>query len=137
MGDHRLDLAELEQYVIGGEDLLDQALNLGPLADKRVLQLGCDTAQSLVAMARQGARVIAIDDSPDLVERARRVCDREEVRLELKRADLADLAFQRVDGGAGIDTLVLRSGTSITIFDLDGVLNTINDVDNFSTINGA
>ncbi len=70
---------------------------LGPLADKRVLQLGCATAQSLVAMARQGARVIAIDDSPDLLERARRVCEREEVRLELKRADLADLAFQRAD----------------------------------------
>lgn len=70
---------------------------LGPIEGKRVLELGCGGGPNAVAMAKQGARVTAVDDSAEQVGHARRLAEREEVKLELKQADLADLAFIRAD----------------------------------------
>ncbi len=50
-----------------------------------------------VAMARQGAKVIAVDSSAEQIGHARRLCEREEVSVELHQGDLADLAFVRAD----------------------------------------
>jgi 2-polyprenyl-3-methyl-5-hydroxy-6-metoxy-1,4-benzoquinol methylase len=70
---------------------------LGPIEGKRVLELGCGGGTMTVAMAKQGARVIAVDDSLQQVAHARRLADREEVKVELHQGDLADLAFVRAD----------------------------------------
>ncbi len=70
---------------------------LGRLEGKRVLELGCGGGPISVAMARQGAKVIAIDGSADQIGHARRLCEREEVSVELHQGDLADLAFVRAD----------------------------------------
>jgi SAM-dependent methyltransferase len=70
---------------------------LGPLEGKRVLELGCGGGAMTVAMAKQGARVIAVDESAQLLARARGLADREEVKVELHQGDLADLAFVRAD----------------------------------------
>jgi len=70
---------------------------LGDLKGKRVLELGCGTAQRCIAFARQGATAIGVDFSAELIGAAKRLCEREGVRVELRQSDLADLAFLRAD----------------------------------------
>lgn len=70
---------------------------LGRLDGKRVLELGCGGGPSSVALARQGAKVIAVESSPEQVQHARRLCEQEHVTVELHQGDLADLAFVRAD----------------------------------------
>jgi SAM-dependent methyltransferase len=70
---------------------------LGPMDAKRVLELGCGGGPAAVAMAKQGARVIAVDESAEQIGHARQLAEREEVKLELHQGDLADLAFVRAD----------------------------------------
>lgn len=70
---------------------------LGDLKGKRVLELGCGGAQCSIAFAKQGATAIGIDASAEQLAFAKRLCDREEVRVELRHGDLADLAFLRAD----------------------------------------
>lgn len=70
---------------------------LGKLEGRRVLELGCGGGPVSVAMARQGAKVIAVDHSAEQIGHARRLCEREGVTVELHHGDLADLAFVRAD----------------------------------------
>jgi SAM-dependent methyltransferase len=72
---------------------------LGNLAGKRVLELGCGGAQCSIAFAKQGATAIGVDSSKEQLAFAKRLCDREGVKVELHHGDLADLAFVR----GGID----------------------------------
>jgi SAM-dependent methyltransferase len=70
---------------------------LGDLKGKRVLELGCGGAQCSIAFAKQGATAIGIDISGEQLAFAKRLCEREEVRVELRQGDVADLAFLRAD----------------------------------------
>jgi ubiquinone/menaquinone biosynthesis C-methylase UbiE len=70
---------------------------LGDLKGKRVLELGCGGAQCSIAFAKQGATTIGVDFSAQQLAFARRLCEREDVRVELRQGDLADLAFLRAD----------------------------------------
>jgi SAM-dependent methyltransferase len=70
---------------------------LGNLSGKRVLELGCGGAQSSIAFAKQGAIAIGVDISSEQLAHARRLCERESVRVELHHGDLADLAFVRAE----------------------------------------
>jgi ubiquinone/menaquinone biosynthesis C-methylase UbiE len=70
---------------------------LGDLKGKRVLELGCGGAQCSIAFAKAGATAIGVDFSSEQLAFARRLCEREEVRVELRHGDLADLAFMRAD----------------------------------------
>lgn len=70
---------------------------LGDLKGKRVLELGCGGAQCSIAFARQGAIAIGVDHSAEQLAFARRLCEREEVKVELRHGDLADLAFLRAE----------------------------------------
>jgi SAM-dependent methyltransferase len=70
---------------------------LGDLKGKRVLELGCGSAQNSIAFAKQGAIAIGVDRSAEMLAHARRLADREEVRVELRHGDMADLAFMRAD----------------------------------------
>ena len=70
---------------------------LGDLKGKRVLELGCGGAQCSIAFAKQGATAIGIDFSAEMLAFAKRLCEREEVKVELRHGDLADLAFLRAD----------------------------------------
>src|SRR5207302_11291051 len=90
---------------------------LGNVENRRVLELGCGGGPNAVAMAKQGARVIAVDDSEEQVGHARRLVEREETKIELRHGDLADLAFVRADT---ID-VALSVYTLATIADLDRV----------------
>lgn len=70
---------------------------LGDVKGKRVLELGCGSAQCSIAFARQGATAIGIDFSVERLAVARRLVEREGVKVELRHGDLADLAFLRAD----------------------------------------
>ena len=70
---------------------------LGDLKGKKVLELGCGGAQCSIAFAKQGATAIGVDFSSAQLAHARRLCEHEEVRLELRQGDLADLAFLQAD----------------------------------------
>jgi SAM-dependent methyltransferase len=70
---------------------------LGDLKGKRVLELGCGAAQCSIAFAKQGATAIGVDSSASQLAHGRRLCEAEDVRVELRQGDLADLAFLRAD----------------------------------------
>jgi SAM-dependent methyltransferase len=69
----------------------------GDLRGRRVLELGCGGAQCSIAFAKQGAIAIGVDYSAEQLSFARRIADREGVKIELHQGDLADLAFVRAD----------------------------------------
>jgi SAM-dependent methyltransferase len=77
-----------------------------------------------VAMAKQGAHVIAVEESVLQVGHARRLADREEVKVELHQGDLADLAFVRADT---VDVAVSIYSLGATI-DLDRVFRQVHRV---------
>ncbi len=70
---------------------------LGDLKGKKVLELGCGGAQCSIAFAKQGAIAIGVDFSSAQLAFARQLCEQEDVRVELRQGDLADLAFLRAD----------------------------------------
>jgi 2-polyprenyl-3-methyl-5-hydroxy-6-metoxy-1,4-benzoquinol methylase len=70
---------------------------LGPLDGARILDVGCGAGSAAVALARAGARVIAVDPSTARLTRARAAAEQAEVRVEFHHSDLADLAFVRAD----------------------------------------
>ena len=70
---------------------------LGNLEGKRVLELGCGGAQCSIAFAKQGATAIGVDFSKEQLAFARRLCEREGVKVELRQGDVADLAFLKAD----------------------------------------
>jgi SAM-dependent methyltransferase len=78
-----------------GPDLPNEATFrlLGEVKGRRVLELGCGAAQASIACAKQGASVIAVDFSAGQLALARRLCEQEGVKVELRQGDLADLAF--------------------------------------------
>jgi ubiquinone/menaquinone biosynthesis C-methylase UbiE len=82
-----------------GPDLPDEsALHLlGEVKGRRVLELGCGGAQASIACAKQGASVIGVDFSAEQLAIARRLCEQESVKIELRHGDLADLAFLSSD----------------------------------------
>lgn len=70
---------------------------LGNLKGKRVLELGCGAAQCSIAFAKAGATAIGVDFSAEQLAHARRLCEQEEVKVDLRLGDMADLAFLRAD----------------------------------------
>ena len=62
-----------------------------------MLDLGCGAGAASVALARRGARVIAVEASTARLAQARPAADLAEVKIEFHHSDLADLAFVRAD----------------------------------------
>jgi SAM-dependent methyltransferase len=86
------------ELLYGPDGPSEQDLRLvGDVAGKRVLQLGCGDPAGAVALAQQGAVVIAVDSSSARLARARSRAEAAEVRVEFREGDLADLAFLRAD----------------------------------------
>ncbi len=66
----------------------------GDVKGKRVLELGLfGSVPNCVAVAKKGARSIAIDPSRDAIQRARQASTHAEVVVEFHEGDLADLGF--------------------------------------------
>lgn len=103
----------------------DEELRLiGAPAGKRILQLGVGQGHNAVALARAGARVIAVDDDLARIDATRQLADATEVKIELHHGDPADLAFLRADM---IDTAIAVY-TLGRVDDLDRVLRQVNRV---------
>jgi SAM-dependent methyltransferase len=109
-----------------GPDLPTEAdLRLvGSLKGKRVLDVGAGSGENAVAMARQGAHVIAIDASPAQLALGRKLAAEAEVRVEWHEGDVADLAFLRADS---ID-LALAAGVIFEVEDLDRLFRQVHRV---------
>src|SRR5687768_1975099 len=97
---------------------------LGDVDKQRVLQLGCRSTQAAVALARDGALVIAVDDDVRRLDRIREACEHAEVRTETRQSDLADLAFLRSES---VD-LVVSIYALGRAADLDRVLRQVHRV---------
>lgn len=80
----------------GDVEGLDRRL-LGDVDGMRILDLGSGAGHSAVALASQGARVVAIDADESQVALTRESAERAEVHVEVHHADLADLAFLHAD----------------------------------------
>jgi ubiquinone/menaquinone biosynthesis C-methylase UbiE len=89
-----------------------------------VLELGCGAGQASIAMAKQGAKVIAVDADPGRIEQTRNNADREEVRVELHQSDLAEIPFVRADS---ID-VVLSIYALANVDDVDRVFRQVHRV---------
>jgi SAM-dependent methyltransferase len=70
---------------------------LGSLNGRRALLLGCGGGQAAATLALAGARVIAVDGSPDSVAATRRVAAARGVAVDAQQRDLAELAFVRAE----------------------------------------
>ncbi|MDP1819422.1 MAG: class I SAM-dependent methyltransferase [Acidimicrobiales bacterium] len=97
---------------------------LGHVEGKRILDLGCGAGHNAIALARQGAKVIGIDESSDQVAAARAACQREGIKVELHHAPLAELAFLRADS---IEGAVSAFGLA-PVEDLDRVFRQVDRV---------
>jgi ubiquinone/menaquinone biosynthesis C-methylase UbiE len=122
----RRGAASMADTVQFGLDLPTEAdLRLcGELKGRRVLDIGCGAGENAVAMARQGAHVIAIDVSSAQLALGHKLADSAEVRVEWHESDAADLAFLRADS---ID-LALAAGVVHEIEDLDRLLRQVHRV---------
>jgi SAM-dependent methyltransferase len=117
--DRSVDQVEL------GPDLpsLDRRL-VGDVDGNRVLDLGCGMGHGSVALARRGAKVIAVDTDGAQLAFARQLAEEHAVKLELHHADLADLAFVR---SASVD-LAISVYALAAVDDLDRVFRQVHRV---------
>ena len=65
---------------------------IGPVAGKRVLEIGCGGAQASIAFAKRGAVVTAIDVASSEIEFARGLAKENDVSMEFHQLDMTDLS---------------------------------------------
>jgi SAM-dependent methyltransferase len=70
---------------------------LGHVDGRRILDLGCGAGAGSVALAKAGARVIAVDEDAANVGTTRDNAEREGVKVETHHGPLPELAFVRAD----------------------------------------
>jgi SAM-dependent methyltransferase len=97
---------------------------LGYLDGRRVLELGCGAGSASVALARAGAKVIAVDESADALTDTRDRATRHGVKVEAHQASLAELAFVRADT---VDAAVSIYGLA-AVADIDRVFRQVHRV---------
>jgi SAM-dependent methyltransferase len=97
---------------------------LGHVEGRRVLELACGAGAGAVALARAGARVVAVDEHAANLGETRERAEREGVRVETHHGPLAELAFVRADT---IDAAVSTYGLA-TVDDPDRVFRQVHRV---------
>ncbi len=109
-----------------GRDLpTDRELRLvSNLSAKRVLDLGCGHGINAIAMAKSGAKVIAIDASAAMLDHAERQAIASKTKVELRNGDLSELAWLRAES---ID-FALSVGALSEVEDLDRALRQVHRV---------
>jgi len=78
------------------------------LSGARILDAGCGTGAAAIELARRGAKVVAIDLSPTLVEVARQRAAHSSLRgdIEFRSGDMLDPALGRFDMVFAMDSLI-------------------------------
>jgi 2-polyprenyl-3-methyl-5-hydroxy-6-metoxy-1,4-benzoquinol methylase len=103
----------------------EQELRLcGDVSGKRIVELGCGAGSNAVALARQGAKVIAVDVSGEQQALARQLAEANDVRVELIHGDMADLSFIT---SASVD-LVLSTQAFEYVDDLNRVFRQVHRI---------
>jgi ubiquinone/menaquinone biosynthesis C-methylase UbiE len=74
--------------------VVEQILAEGPVAGKRIMEVGAGSGRDSVRLAAAGATAIILDYSVPSLETARRVAEREGVRAHFVRADALRLPFR-------------------------------------------
>jgi SAM-dependent methyltransferase len=97
---------------------------LGHVDGRRVLELACGAGAGAVALAKAGARVVAVDDVAENLSDTRDRAEREGVRVETHHGPLAELAFVRADT---IDAALSTYGLA-TVDNLDRVFRQVHRV---------
>jgi SAM-dependent methyltransferase len=97
---------------------------LGHVEGRRVLELACGAGAGAVALAKAGARVVAVDDVAENLSDTRDRAEREGVRVETHHGPLAELAFVRADT---IDAALSTYGLA-TVDNLDRVFRQVHRV---------
>jgi len=69
----------------------DELQLIGPVAGKRVLEIGCGGAQASIAFAKMGAIVTGIDVAASEIAFAKELAKKNDVTIELYQRDMADL----------------------------------------------
>lgn len=81
----------------------DRVLELaGPLAGKRVLDVGCGDGTYAIAAAERGAQATGVDVSDEMLQAARRRSAERSVRVHLERGEATMLPFE----GAAFDVVL-------------------------------
>src|SRR3546814_18884017 len=70
---------------------------LGNVEGKRILDLGCGAGHNAIALAKQGAKVIAVDESSAPVAEARAAAERADAKVQLHHLPPATTAFLRAE----------------------------------------
>lgn len=96
----------------------------GDVRGRRVLELGCGGAQNCIALAKQGAHAVGVDQSHQQLAYGRRLAEAEGVRIELRQGELADLGF----APSGSVDLVLSAWAFGYVDDLNRVFRQVHRV---------
>jgi magnesium-protoporphyrin O-methyltransferase len=104
-------VSRIRATVRAGRDRMRQAiLDMLPLnlAGRRVLDAGCGTGALALALAERGARVLAIDLSPTLVDlaRTRHAALEYAEAVEFRTGDMTDPALGQFDHVVAMDSLI-------------------------------
>jgi SAM-dependent methyltransferase len=86
--------AEIDEVYPTSSGIVEQILAEGPVAGKRVLEVGAGSGRDSVTLAAQGARAVILDYSVPSLEVARDVARREGRDVLLVRADALRLPFR-------------------------------------------
>ena len=91
---------------------------------KRAIELGISRELNAIAMARAGAKAIAVDPDPEAIGYLRTAAIKDEVSVECHTGDLADLGFAT---SASV-SLVVANHTLLAIDDLSRLLRQVHRV---------
>lgn len=102
-------VSRVRATVRAGRDTMRQTL-LAALPERldgaRVLDAGCGTGVLAMDLARRGARVVAIDLSPTLVDHARELSTAEGLDIDFRAGDMLDPALGSFDYLMAMDSLI-------------------------------
>lgn len=74
-----------------GAPFEDELKFLGNIHGKKILEIGCGGAQCGIAMAKKGAKVIGIDISEEQLKFAKRLAEKNKVKIKFFRGDVKKL----------------------------------------------
>jgi ubiquinone/menaquinone biosynthesis C-methylase UbiE len=96
----------------------------GDVGGTRALELGIATEVNALALARAGAKAMAVDPSAERIASGRTMAEREGVRIEFHQGDLGDLGFAT----SGSVDLVVAAGSLDGVDDLPRVLRQVHRI---------
>jgi len=80
------------QNTLDDVEFVSQTLNLS--GQERILDMACGIGRHAIELARRGHSVVAVDLSPELIDRGRVLARSAGVEVEFLRADIRDLSFR-------------------------------------------